>query len=417
MDKAFEKFLRTLIKEGRLDVVCASGRRFCVGDGSGERIRIRFTDRLAQAKIMRDPELVLGELYMDGRLVVDRGDIYDLIEIGMRNLGRVSPPKWLKLLQSTRIGLRRLAQRNATWRSRRNVAHHYDLDGKLYALFLDSDRQYSCGYFDRADGNLEDAQLAKKRHIAGKLAIRPGQRVLDIGCGWGGLALYLAQNCGAEVTGITLSNEQLALARGRAEEMRLKEKATFSFKDYREVSDTFDRIVSVGMFEHVGVGYYDAYFQKIADALSDDGVALVHTIGRTDGPGATNPWIAKYIFPGGYIPAMSEVLAAIQRARLLVTDVEVLRLHYALTLRAWRERFLARREEALALYDERFCRMWEFYLAGSEVGFRHGAHVVFQFQLAKRVGALPITRNYMLEDEERLRSVDSRRPDLRLAGE
>lgn len=417
MDRAFEWFLAREIKQGSLAVTLANGRRFKVGDGTGPRLSIQISDSAALLRLIRDPELSLGELYMDGKLTILEGDVYDLLELGIRNLAIASPRGWLKLLQAFRVGVRRLTQRNFGERSRRNVAHHYDLDGKLYSLFLDSDRQYSCGYFEHADDGLEDAQLAKKRHIAAKLAIEPGQRVLDIGCGWGGLAIYLARNCGANVTGITLSQEQLGVARGRAEEERLKNRAGFAFQDYRDVRDRFDRIVSVGMFEHVGVGYYDAYFQKVAESLTEDGVALIHTIGRTDGPGATNPWLSKYIFPGGYIPAMSEVVSAIQRARLIITDVEILRLHYAETLRAWRERFLARREEALALFDERFFRMWEFYLAGSEAGFRLGCNVVFQFQLAKRVDALPITRDYIRDREERLRAIDSRRPDLRLAGE
>lgn len=417
MDKAFEIFLARVIRRGSLEVECASGRRFEVGDGSGKRLAIRMADSASQLKLMSDPELALGELYMDGKIAIHGGDVYDLIELGMRNLDAAPPPGWLRAIQALRVGLRRFAQHNAGDQSRRNVAHHYDLDGKLYSLFLDSDRQYSCGYFEHPDDGLEDAQLAKKRHIAAKLLINPGCQVLDIGCGWGGLALYLARNCGANVSGVTLSKEQLGVARGRAEELRLKDRATFAFQDYRDVTGRFDRVVSVGMFEHVGVGYFDAYFRKIADVLKDEGVALVHTIGRTDGPGATNPWIAKYIFPGGYIPAMSEVVAAIQRAGLIITDIEVLRLHYAETLRAWRERFLARREEALALYDERFCRMWELYLAGSEVGFRLGCHVVFQFQLAKRVDAVPIARDYIREREDKLRAIDSRRQDLRLAGE
>jgi cyclopropane-fatty-acyl-phospholipid synthase len=417
MGKAFRYFLRRLIRTGALKVVGPTGEATTVGDGSGDPCVVQIADTAAELRLMRDPELAVGELFVDGRLKMLQGDIYDLLEVGMRNLALATAPRWLKLMQATRTALRRLSQRNGGETSRRNVAHHYDLSGNLYSLFLDSDRQYSCAYFEKPDDTLEDAQLAKKRHIAAKLAISADDRVLDIGCGWGGLGLYLAKHCDARVTGVTLSSEQLGVARGRAEELRLSERAAFLFQDYRGVQGSFDRIVSVGMFEHVGVGYYDAYFRKIADLLADDGVALVHTIGRTDGPGATNPWIAKYIFPGGYIPAMSEVLAAVQRADLTVSDVEVLRLHYAETLKAWRERFLARREEALALYDERFARLWEFYLAGSEVGFRLGYHAVFQFQLVKRVDALPITRDYIVEAEARLRARETARPELRLAGE
>jgi cyclopropane-fatty-acyl-phospholipid synthase len=310
-----------------------------------------------------------------------------------------------------------LQQFNPRGRARRNVAHHYDLDGRLYSLFLDSDRQYSCAYFETPDQTLDDAQLAKKRHLAAKLLIDPGQSILDIGCGWGGLGLYLAELCGAHVTGITLSDEQLAYARGRASEKHFGT-VDFRLQDYRDVSERFDRIVSVGMFEHVGVDFYRAFFSRCADMLSDDGVMLLHAIGRSEGPGITNPWIAKYIFPGGYIPALSEVLPAIERAGLLVTDTEILRLHYAYTLKAWRERFQAHREEAERLYDERFVRMWEFYLAASEMAFSQQNMMVFQLQLTKRQGVVPITRDYIAIEEARLRGLESdRQLPLRLAGE
>jgi cyclopropane-fatty-acyl-phospholipid synthase len=289
----------------------------------------------------------------------------------------------------------RLMQRNGIARSQRNVAHHYDLSSRLYDLFLDEDKQYSCAFFERPTDTLEAAQLTKKRRIAAKLALAPGQRVLDIGSGWGGLALHLAQNTGADVTGITLSQEQLRLAQERAAKAGVEGQVRFRLEDYRQTSGTFDRIVSVGMFEHVGLAQYSSFFKKVASLLADDGVALIHTIGRSDRPGSTNPWIAKYIFPGGYMPALSEIVPLVERADLIVTDVEVLRLHYASTLAEWRRRFAANREEAKALYDERFCRMWEFYLAGAEMGFRYGGLVVFQLQLAKRVDILPLARDYM----------------------
>jgi cyclopropane-fatty-acyl-phospholipid synthase len=313
---------------------------------------------------------------------------------------------------------RRIRQFNPRPRARRNVAHHYDLDGQLYALFLDADRQYSCAYFETADQSLDDAQLAKKRHLAAKLLVSPERRVLDVGCGWGGLALYLGELCDARVTGITLSEHQLALARVRAAEKGLSDKVEFHLRDYRDVAGKFDRIVSVGMFEHVGVGFYDRFFQKCAALLDDDGVMLLHSIGRSEGPGITNPWIAKYIFPGGYIPALSEVLPAVERAGLLVTDIEILRLHYAETLKAWRERFLAHREQAERLYDQRFTRMWEFYLAASEMAFREQAMMVFQLQVTKRQGIVPMTRDYIAREEARLRALEGGgRPQLRLAGE
>jgi len=327
-------------------------------------------------------------------------------------------PNWARPQWLLRYIGRRLAQFNRPLRARRNVAHHYDLDGRLYSLFLDADRQYSCGYFETLDTSLDDAQLAKKRHLAAKLKLTGGQRVLDIGCGWGGLGLYLAEFGGANVTGITLSQEQHAIANERAAEKHLSDRASFLLKDYRDLRAPFDRIVSVGMFEHVGVGYYDAFFKKCAALLADDGVMVLHSIGRSEGPGVTNPWIAKYIFPGGYIPGLSEVIPAIERAGLLVTDIEILRLHYAETLKAWRDRFLAHRDEVARLYDARFVRMWEFYLACSETAFRRHDMRVVQIQLAKRQGTVPITRDYISQAESRLRSREAgRRTPLRLAGE
>jgi cyclopropane-fatty-acyl-phospholipid synthase len=298
------------------------------------------------------------------------------------------------------------------------VAHHYDLDGQLYALFLDADRQYSCAYFENPDQSLDDAQLAKKRHLAAKLLVGNDDRVLDIGSGWGGLALYLAEVCHARVTGITLSQQQHAAARVRASEKGLAERTDFHLQDYREVSGKFDRIVSVGMFEHVGVASYGTFFRKCRDLLDDNGVMLLHSIGRSEGPNVTHPWIAKYIFPGGYIPALSEVLTAVERSGLLVTDIEILRLHYAETLKAWRERFLAHREQVQRIYDQRFVRMWEFYLAASEMAFREQNLMVFQLQLTKRQGIVPMTRDYIPAQEARLRILEGNtRAPLRLAGE
>jgi cyclopropane-fatty-acyl-phospholipid synthase len=306
-------------------------------------------------------------------------------------------------------------QFNPASRSQRNVAHHYDIDGAIYDLFLDSDRQYSCAYFTEG-ADLEEAQLAKKRHLAAKLAIDPGHRVLDIGSGWGGLGLYLAKVAQCDVTGVTLSQEQLKVSRERAAREGLSRAVHFKFQDYRQVEGRFDRIVSVGMFEHVGVNHYGVYFRKLRELLNDDGVALIHSIGRSEPPASTNPFIAKYIFPGGYIPALSEMTAAIERAGLIIDDVEVLRLHYAETLRAWRRRFLANWDKAAAIRDETFCRMWEFYLAASETAFRYQNLVVFQVQLSKRIKALPITRDYMFKRERGLIEHEgAERP--RMAGE
>lgn len=387
--------MRRMIREGHLKVVSAGGRVADIGDAGVPPVTIRLHDRRVAWDLVRNPQLKLGEAYMDGRLTVEQGDIADLLDLLTRNLGTGFGGGYLGWLARARFVIRRLMQFNGRHRSRRNVAHHYDLSGDLYRLFLDADRQYSCAFFERPDDTLETAQQNKKRRIAAKLALKPGMRVLDIGSGWGGLGLYLAGAHGAQVQGITLSREQLEVARARAAGAGLASRVHFSLEDYRETRGRFDRIVSVGMFEHVGVGNYDAYFRKIAALLADDGVALVHSIGRSDGPGVTNPWIARYIFPGGYSPALSEVLPSVERAGLIVTDIEILRQHYAQTLKEWRRRFLEKRDAARALYDERFCRMWEFYLAGAEMAFRWQGHVVFQLQVARRVDALPLTRDYM----------------------
>jgi cyclopropane-fatty-acyl-phospholipid synthase len=339
-----------------------------------------------------------------------------VLAVGSRNFARFNQFVWLRAAEQLRYALRNLAQRNNIVRARRNTAHHYDLDARLYQLFLDQDQQYSCAYFERDGATLDEAQLAKKRHIAAKLLVTPGDRVLDIGCGWGGMALYLAEVCGAHVTGITLSTEQLAVARRRAKEAEQQSRADFHLQDYREIKERFDRIVSVGMFEHVGIGFYDAFFQQVARLLDDNGVMLLHTIGLGGPPAPTNPWVAKYIFPGGYLPSLSEITPAIERAGLLVTDVEILRFHYAETLKLWRERFLARRAEAAALYDERFCRMWEFYLAAAECTFRFEQTVVFQIQITKSMQSVPVTRDYIASREADLRRRDSVAPGLRIAG-
>jgi cyclopropane-fatty-acyl-phospholipid synthase len=353
---------------------------------------------------------------MDGTFVVEKGLIADFIDLVTRE--HADAPPWTAPLAAMRNGWRRLTQLNWRRLARAHVAHHYDLDGRLYSLFLDSDRQYSCGYFEMPGESLDDAQLAKKRHLAAKLLVRSNDRVLDIGCGWGGLALYLAEFCGGHVTAITLSQEQLEVARGRARERGLSKHVDFRLSDYRDIEGRYQRIVSVGMFEHVGVDFYDTFFGTCAAHLAEDGVMVLHSIGRSSGPSATNPWIRKYIFPGGYIPGLSEVVPAIERAGLIVTDIEILRLHYAETLAAWRDRFLAHREDVARIYDARFVRMWEFYLACSEAAFRRQNLMVFQVQMARRHDAVPITRDYIMRAETRLRALegDNRAP-LRLAGE
>jgi cyclopropane-fatty-acyl-phospholipid synthase len=410
-------FLRRYIRRGFFTLTTAAGNTYTFGDGSGRPVVARFTRASAQRAILLDPELKLGEAYMAGTFVVERGSIADVLAIVFRQDSYASS-RWAWPPRLARYLLRRLQQFNPRIRARRNVAHHYDLDGRLYSLFLDGDQQYSCAYFESADASLDDAQLAKKRHLAAKLRLEPDATVLDIGCGWGGLALYLAEICGTRVTGITLSEEQYRRAQNRAMERGLAQEVTVRLVDYRDVNGNFDRIVSVGMFEHVGVGFYNAFFDKCAHLLDDDGLMVLHTIGRKSSPGITNPWFAKYIFPGGYIPALSEVLPAIEHARLIVTDIEVLQLHYAETLKAWRERFLAHRDEVIRLYDQRFVRMWEFYLASSEMAFRSGDMVVFQIQMAKRKDLTPVTRDYIMREEARLRGLEAGlAPPLRLAGE
>jgi cyclopropane-fatty-acyl-phospholipid synthase len=404
------------IRRGNLQITSAKGTVMRFGDGTGPPISARFTSKAAQLGALLDPELRFGEAYMDGTFVVEQGSIAGFLDLIARE--QAADPPWAAPLAAMRYTWRRLSQLN--WRShaKSNVAHHYDLDHRLYSLFLDSDRQYSCAYFETSTEPLDDAQLAKKRHLAAKLLAGAGDRVLDIGSGWGGLALYLAEFCRGRVTGITLSSEQLEAARARASEGGLGSKVDFRLTDYRDVEGTYDRIVSVGMFEHVGVGFYDAFFKKCAALLADAGVMVLHSIGRSGPPNATNPWIRKYIFPGGYIPSLSEVLPAIERAGLVVTDVEVLRLHYAQTLAAWRERFLAHREDVERIYDTRFVRMWEFYLACSEVAFRYFGLMVFQIQLARRQEAVPLTRDYLVAAESALRARDrADRTRLRLAGE
>jgi cyclopropane-fatty-acyl-phospholipid synthase len=417
MNGAFRTFLRRLVRTGRLEVVTADGIAETFGDGGGPPLGVKILDRGAERRLMLNPALALGELYMDGRLVVTKGGLYDLLALGARNLAALDGQPWARALAKARIAIRGLHQRNNRLRAKRNVASHYDLDQRLYNLFLDPDRQYSCAYFEYPGQSLEEAQTAKKRHLASKLLAKDGVKTLDIGCGFGGLALYLAGVAGANVTGVTLSEEQFAVATDRAHETGLDDRVEFRLQDYRDVPEKFDRIVSVGMFEHVGVNHYDEFFTKVRSLLKDDGVMLLHSIGRNSVPGVTNAWIRKYIFPGGYIPSLSEVLPAIERAGLYVMDIEILRLHYAETLRAWRERFMARRDEARKLYDERFCRMWEFYLAGSETSFRVDAHMVFQIQLAKRQEVVPLTRDYIPEREAELRRREAARSQMRHAAE
>jgi cyclopropane-fatty-acyl-phospholipid synthase len=393
------KVLKKMIQRGTLTLIGPRGERVVVGDGNEPQVTVRLHDTATMTRIGLNPGVAVGEAYMNGKLTVENATIYQLIELAMVNVGWGDVDfsnKWGALIRG--IG-RRFQQYNPISRSKQNVAHHYDLSDQLYELFLDADRQYSCAYFGGPSDTIDTAQERKKRHIAAKLRLEPGMRVLDIGSGWGGLGLYLAKTAGVEVLGCTLSEEQHKVSQARAKQQGVDGRVQFVLQDYRQLNSQFDRIVSVGMFEHVGVNHYDAFFGKCRELLKQDGVALLHSIGRSDGPGATNGWIRKYIFPGGYSPALSEIVPVMERQRLMITDVEVLRMHYAETLKAWQERFQANREKVKALYDERFCRMWEFYLAASEATFRYGGHVVFQIQFARDVNALPITRDYMVDWE------------------
>ena len=402
-----DRLLRRTIQRGELRLDDASGKSSYYGAPAPglAPVHLRITDSRTPYQIALNPALGAGEAYMDGRLTIASDDIRDLLNlIGYNMRWDGDNPARRALWAGQRIAAW-IDQRNYARRAKRNVAHHYDLSDRLYDLFLDADRQYSCAYFTDADQPLEAAQRDKKAHIAAKLALQPGQRVLDIGCGWGGMALYLHRVADVDVLGITLSQEQLRVARQRAADAGVAHRVRFELIDYRDVKGPFDRIVSVGMFEHVGLPYYNRFFAKVADLLTPEGVALLHTIGRADGPGATDPWTAKYIFPGGYCPALSEVMPAIERNYLWATDIEILRLHYMHTLEHWYERTKAARAQIEALYDARFYRMWCWYLAGAIMAFRHDGHVNFQIQLAKKRDSLPITRDYMQEAEQRYRAL------------
>lgn len=406
--------LNRLIRVGSLRVIDANGKTHLFEGTPGPSITVRFHDKALHHRIFTNPPLALGEGYMNGTLTVEDAGLYEFLELIGRNMESINCSHLPGLTGWVSHALRRLQQFNPTGWARFNAASHYDLSGALYDLFLDDDKQYSCAYFPIPGISLEKAQAAKKNHIAAKLLLEPGHKVLDIGCGWGGLAVYLARKTGSDVTGLTLSKEQLNVAQTRARDEGLSHRVRFHLRDYREQAGTFDRIVSVGMFEHVGIDHFKRYFEQVRDLLAPDGVALIHAIGRIDGPGVTDPFIRKYIFPGGYIPALSEIMPAIEKTGLWTTDIEVLRLHYAETLRHWRQRFLANRDKAAALYDDRFVRMWEYYLAISEVSFRHLATCVFQIQLTKSQDAVPLTRDYMSALEAEI-SKSSRRDNTRAA--
>jgi len=408
MQTLLVNMLDRLVRHGNLTVTMPDATVHHFGDGTGVQTGFHIHDNATARHLLIDPDLYFGEAYMSGQLSVTCGTIHDVLKLLLANLETAASPVTVKLPYAIRIRLKRLKQDNRLGQARRHVAHHYDLSGELYDLFLDEDRQYSCAYFEKSGQSLEDAQLAKKRHLAAKLLIEPGMKVLDIGSGWGGLGLYLARVCGAQVTGVTLSKEQYNLSNRRVGDLGLEDQVLFLLKDYRELQGQFDRIVSVGMFEHVGVNHYQEMFEKVRRLLKPDGIFVLHSIGRASGPGATSAWIQKYIFPGGYCPALSEVLPIIEKSGLYLTDTEILRLHYARTIAEWRKRFAARRNKAVALYDEKFARMWEFYLSSSELGFRYLGLNNFQLQTTLHQEAVPLTRDYIAREEARLRKLEGK---------
>lgn len=400
-----DRFLHNGVTQGRLGVVFADGSARTYGtsaDGFPE-IVIRFTDDRVPRDIILDPRLGAAEAFMDGRLLIEEGDVMGLVSLLRANSpwdkgGDIGPPSTLKrLINSASFAAEQINNRVG---SKKNVAHHYDIGNDLYDLMLDAEHwQYSCAYWPEGVTTLAEAQFAKLSHIAKKLALSPGQDVLDIGCGWGGMAIHLAKHHDVKVTGITLSEEQAALAREKVREAGVADKVAIVLEDYRDTAASgrrFDRIVSVGMFEHVGRAQFETFFQACATMLADDGVMLLHTIGRFSGPGTTDAFTRKYIFPGGYIPALSETLAASEKFRLIPSDIETLRLHYAKTIRVWYANCMTHRDAIIAMYDEKFFRMWTFYLAGAATVFEHGSMGNYQIQYIRSRHALPITRNYLI---------------------
>lgn len=391
-------FAKHHIKRGTLHIIDKKGHRHTFSGENGPEVTIQLYTKKIEKDIFLTPHLSIGEGYMDGSYTIEQGTIYDFLNICTLSLKDKDYSSFF--LESLAYPFRKLQQLNTSKRSRKNVKYHYDLNRQLYELFLDPDRQYSCAYFKNQSDSLDIAQLNKKNHIAAKLLLKPGQKVLDIGSGWGGLALHIAALEDVEVTGLTLSQEQLEIATERANQMGLSHRVHFYLRDYRHEQDTYDRVVSVGMFEHVGIRYYKTFFQKIKSLLTSNGLALLHSIGRSFGPGVTNPWIRKYIFPGGYCPALSEVIPSLEQLKLYVNDVEILHPHYAQTLYHWRQNFIKHWDQAKNIYDERFCRMWEFYLAASEIAFRNLGFMVFQIQFSKSLESIPLTRDYIRDAEQ-----------------
>ena len=396
MNTSLKKFCETLFKEDGFILVDANSREYTIGKPKKDiPIKLKILDKSLHYKLLLLPDLYLGEAYTNGSVVIENGSITDFLEIAMKNIGRGETNVYAKAIKKVFGTYRYLTNFNFINRSKSNVAHHYDISEKLYDLFLDENRQYSCAYFKNDNDSLETAQKNKMNHIIKKLNLKNNQKVLDIGSGWGTLAIEIAKQSQCEVTGITLSENQLKYSQNKVKELNLENQVNFKLMDYRELNEKFDRVVSVGMFEHVGRKFYGKYFEKVSNLLADDGLALIHTIGSVMTPRDPHPWITKYIFPGGYTPSLSEVAKPIERSGLIISDMEVLRMHYSHTLRHWKERFLGKKDEVLTMFDEKFYRMWEFYLAGCEMAFKWGDQVVFQFQLTKNLTTAPNTRDYI----------------------
>jgi cyclopropane-fatty-acyl-phospholipid synthase len=398
--------MKSFVRVGTLKVIDAEGKVHVFAGAPGPQVTMRLTDKSLYHKLVLNPELHAGEAYMDGRLSFEDSGLRDFLTLFSLNRQSLASYPLQSVLKAVSRNLKRFQQANPVGQAQKNVAHHYDLGNDFYALFLDEGMQYSCAYFESDDDTLEQAQANKLRLIASKLQLKPGQKVLDIGSGWGDLALYLAAMEDVDVTGVTLSKEQHALANDKARRAGLSDRVRFELLDYRKVEGRFDRIVSVGMFEHVGVHHYPEFFAKVNALLDDDGVMLLHSIGKMSPPGTASPWLRKYIFPGAYSPALSEVFPVVERAQLWVTDLEFLRLHYAKTLNHWHARFEANRDKIKEMYDERFCRMFEFYLISAEMMFRTGSQLVFHMQLARKRDAAPIVRDYMVEQQRRYREME-----------
>ena len=390
------QFCENLFKEDGFILIDANSKEYVIGKPKkNPPIKLTILDKKLHYKLLFLPDLYFGEAYTDGSIKLENGSLSEFLELAMKNIGRDETNYYSKILNKLRGTYRYLTSFNLISKSKTNVAHHYDISEKLYDFFLDKNRQYSCAYFKNDNDTLEAAQENKIKHIIKKLNLKPNQKVLDIGSGWGTLAIEIAKQSKCEVLGITLSENQLQYSLDKVRELNLENQVSFKLLDYRELNEKFDRIVSVGMFEHVGRKFYKKYFNKVSELLNNDGVALIHTIGSSNPPRDPHPWITKYIFPGGYTPSLSEIARPIENSGLVISDMEVLRLHYSHTLRHWKERFLGKREKVLELFDEKFLRMWEFYLAGCEMAFKWGDQVVFQLQLTKNFTSVPNTRDYI----------------------